>query len=80
MKRAILDDELQGGYYLQIIYNTLGNIKDVFHIEFQKVRASKDLKTFYVKNDWTASDFKEKAREYPAFNPKDPSAGNINLS
>lgn len=77
MKRSILDDELQGGYYLQIIYNALGKIKDVFHIEFQKVRASKDLKTFYVKNDWTASDFKEKAREYPAFNPNDPSGAQI---
>ena len=77
MKRSILDDELQGGYYLQIIYNALGKIKDVFHIEFQKVRASKDLKTFYVKNDWTASDFKEKAREYPAFNPNDPSGPQI---
>jgi hypothetical protein len=77
MKRSILDDELQGGYYLQIIYNALGKIKDVFHIEFQKVRVSKDLKTFYVKNDWTASDFKEKAREYPAFNPSDPSGPQI---
>jgi hypothetical protein len=77
MKRSILDDELQGGYYLQIIYNKLGKIKDVFHIEFQKVRASKDLSTFYVKNDWTASDFKEKAREYPAFNPNDPSGPQI---
>ena len=77
MKRSILDDELQGGYYLQIIYNKLGKIKDVFHIEFQKVRASKDLSTFYVKNDWTASDYKEKAREYPAFNPNDPSGPQI---
>lgn len=77
MKRAILDDELQGGYYLQIIYNALGKIKDVFHIEFQKVRASKDLSTFYVKNDWTASDFKEKAREYPAFNLNDPTGTQI---
>lgn len=77
MKRAILDDELQGGYYLQIIYNALGKIKDVFHIEFQKVRASKDLTRFYVKNDWTASDFKEKAREYPAFNLSDPTGTQI---
>ena len=77
MKRSILDDELQGGFYLQIIYNKLGVVKDVFHIEFQKVRANKDLTTFYVKNDWTASDFKEKAREYPAFNPNDPSGPQI---
>lgn len=77
LKRSILDDELHGGFYLQIIYNALGKIKDVFHIEFQKVRASKDCSTFYVKNDWSASDFKEKAREYPAFNPSDPSGPQI---
>lgn len=77
LKRSILDDELHGGFYLQIIYNALGKIKDVFHIEFQKVRASKDLTRFYVKNDWTASDFKEKAREYPAFNINDPSGPQI---
>lgn len=77
LKRSILDDELHGGFYLQIIYNKLGKIKDVFHIEFQKVRASKDLSTFYVKNDWTLSDFKEKPREYPAFNPNDASGPQI---
>lgn len=71
LKRSILDDELHGGFYLQVLWNTLGNIADVFHIEFQKVRASKDLKKFYIKDDWTLSDFKEKAREYPAFNLKD---------
>jgi hypothetical protein len=77
LKRSILDDELHGGFYLQIIYNALGKIKDVFHIEFQKVRANKDLSTYYVKNDWTASDFKEKAREYPAFNLSDPTGSQI---
>jgi hypothetical protein len=77
LKRSILDDELHGGFYLQIIYNALGKIKDVFHIEFQKVRANKELNCFYVKNDWTASDFKEKAREYPAFNLNDPTSSQI---
>ena len=77
LKRSILDDELHGGFYLQIIYNALGKIKDVFHIEFQKVRASKDLTCFYVKNDWTLSDFKEKAREYPAFNINEPKGTQI---
>lgn len=77
LKRSILDDELHGGFYLQIIYNALGVIKDVFHIEFQKVRASKDLSCFYVKNDWTLSDFKEKPREYPAFNINNPTGAQI---
>lgn len=77
LKRSILDDELHGGFYLQIIYNALGVIKDVFHLEFQKVRASKDLSTFYVKNDWSLSDYKEKAREYPAFNINNPTGAQI---
>lgn len=71
LKRSILDDELHGGFYLQVLWNALGNIAEVYHIEFQKVRASKDLKKFYIKDDWTLSDFKEKAREYPAFNLND---------
>lgn len=66
-KKAILDDELYGGYYLQIIYNLLGKVKDVFHIEFHKVRTNADCSEFKVKNDW--SDNKEKERVYPAFNP-----------
>ena len=71
LKKSVLDDELHGGYYLQIIYNTLGNIADVYHLPFQNVRVSKDLQTFYVKNDWDKSQFKEKMRVYPAFNLND---------
>lgn len=77
LKRAILDDELHGGFYLQVLWNMKGEIADVYHVEFQKVRASKDLKKFYIKDDWTLSDFKEKAREYPAFNMNDRSGVQI---
>lgn len=67
MKMAISDDELYGGYYLQIVYNALGKIASVFNLAFAKVRVSKDGSTFFVKNDW--SDNREEARVYPAFNP-----------
>lgn len=77
MKRSILDDELHGGFYLQVIWNTLGNIADVYHIEFQKVRVSKDMRCFYVKDDWSKSDFKEKPREYPAFDPNNKKGAQI---
>lgn len=66
VKRCIKDDELYRGYYLQVIWNRIGQISDVYHIEFAKVRVSKDLKCFYVKNDW--KDSREKPREYNAFN------------
>ena len=69
LKKCVKDDELFRGYYLQIIWNRIGQIAEVYHIDFSKVRVSKDLKTYYVKNDW--SDYKEKPREYPAFNTND---------
>ena len=75
LKKCIMDDELYGGYYLQVIYNLLGQIKDVFHIEYHKVRANKDCTEYYVKNDWQS--FKEKARLYPAFNLNEPVASQI---
>lgn len=75
LKKCIMDDELYGGYYLQVIYNLLGQIKDVFHIEYHKVRANKDCTEYYVKNDWQS--FKEKARVYPAFNLNEPVASQI---
>ena len=43
LKRSILDDELHGGFYLQIVYNLNKQIAGVYHIEFQKVRVSKDM-------------------------------------
>ena len=75
LKKCIMDDELYGGYYLQIIYNLLGQIKDVFHIEYHKVRSNKEQTEYYVKNDWQS--FKEKARMYPSFNPAEPVASQI---
>lgn len=69
VKKCIKDDELYRGYYLQIIWNRIGQIAEVYHIDFAKVRVNKDLNCYYVKNDW--SDMREKLREYPAFNIND---------
>lgn len=73
LKRSITDDELQGGYYLQIIPDKLGRISGVFNLDFQKVRTNKDCSKFFVKNDW--SDNREKIRTYDAYKPtsKEPS-------
>jgi hypothetical protein len=69
LKKCVNDDELFRGYYLQVIWNRIGQIAEVYHIDFAKVRVSKDLSTYYIKNDW--ADYKEKPREYPAFNTND---------
>lgn len=75
MKKVIKDDELYRGYYLQCIWNRAKKLSEVYHLEFHKVRVSKDLQTFYVKNDW--ADYKEKPREYKAFNVNDPVGSQI---
>ena len=75
VKRCIKDDELYRGYFLQVIWNRAKKISEVYHIEFAKVRVSKDLSTFYVKNDWL--DFKEKPRVYPAFDLNNPIGSQI---
>lgn len=75
LKKCVKDDELYRGYYLQIIWNKLKQIAEIYHIEFAKVRVSKDLSEYYVKNDW--SDMREKARVYPAFNVNEPFGSQI---
>jgi DNA-binding Lrp family transcriptional regulator len=75
VKRCIKDDELYRGYFLQVIWNRAKKISEVYHIEFAKVRVSKDLTTFFVKNDW--SDFKEKPRVYSAFDMNNPVGSQI---
>jgi hypothetical protein len=75
LKKCIKDDELFRGYYLQVIWNRIGQISEVYHIDFSKVRVAKDLNCFYIKNDWL--DWKEKAREYPQFSTQNPTGSQI---
>jgi len=75
LKRCIADDEMYGGYYLQIIWDRLRRVSDIYHIEYHKVRANKDLSKFYVKNDW--KDSREKEREYDAFSQSNPLGSQI---
>lgn len=75
MKRAIIDDETFGGYYLQIVCDRLGNVADVFNIPFHKVRVSNGLDKFHVKNDW--SDNREVARVYDSFNYAKPTGTSV---
>jgi len=75
LKKCVKDDELFRGYYLQVIWNRIGQISEVYHIDFSKVRVSKDLSCFYVKNDW--KDWKEKPREYPQFSTQNPTGSQI---
>ena len=75
LRKCILDNELYRGYYFQVIWNRSKQVSEIYHLEFHKVRVSKDLTKFYVKNDW--KDFREKPRCYDAFNVNNPVGSQI---
>ena len=75
LRKVIKDDELYRGYYFQIIWNRAKKVSEIYHIEFHKVRASKVLLKFYVKDNW--DDLREKPRCYDAFNLNNPYGSQI---
>ena len=65
-KKCAIDVELFGGFYLNIIPNKVGKMQELYHLDFNRVRANEDGSEFFYKNDWSNS--KEKPKEYCAFN------------
>ncbi|MEO6721437.1 MAG: winged helix-turn-helix domain-containing protein [Ferruginibacter sp.] len=55
-KKLAYDLSAFGGCYLEIIFNKVKAVAEVFHLDFSKVRASEDLKTFYFAKDWHITD------------------------
>jgi hypothetical protein len=66
-KKCAIDVEIFGGFYLNIIPNRLGQIAEIYHLDFNRVRANEDCSQFFYKNDWTLN--RDKPKEFPKFNP-----------
>lgn len=66
-RKVSLDTEIFGGYYLEIIWNAQGELAEIWHIDYTKIRTNKDNTQFWYKEDW--KDNKEEAKVYTAFNP-----------
>jgi DNA-binding MarR family transcriptional regulator len=74
-RKVSLDTELFGGYYLEIIWSVTGQLAEIWHLDYTKVRTNKDNTQFWYKEDWTARD--EKPLIYTAFNPNNPTGKQI---
>jgi len=74
-RKVSLDTELFGGYYLEIIWSVTGQLAEVWHCDYTKIRTNKDNTQFWYKDDW--KDNKEKTIVYPAFNPNNPNGKQI---
>ena len=74
-KKIVTDNEIFGGFYLQVIWSMNGMISDIYHVDYSKVRTNKDNTQYWVKDNW--KDRHEEAKVFPAFNPNYPKGSQI---
>lgn len=83
-KKIILDDEMYGGFKLEIIWNRIGKISEVYHVDWSTIRVGKDG-GFWYKECWNVKGMdgrwvdnqKEVAKFIPAYNPAKPYGSQI---
>jgi DNA-binding MarR family transcriptional regulator len=72
-KKVALDLELFGGAYIQVIWSVMGGqVAELWHCDYTKIRTNKDNTQFWYKDDWKTTRNQEKAEIYNAFNPANP--------
>lgn len=69
-RKSLVDIEVFGGFAWQIIFNSVGQVAEIYNLEFAKVRSNKDNTEFYYKRDW--KDRQEEVKCFPAFDIKTP--------
>jgi len=74
-RKVSLDVEIFGGAYLEIIWDLAGNIAEIWHCDYIKIRTNKDNTQYWYKEDW--KDNKVKPEVIAAFNPKLPTGKQI---
>lgn len=74
-RKVSLDTELFGGYYLELIWSVTGQLAEIWHLDYTKIRTNKDNTQFWYKEDW--ADRNEKHKVYTAFNPANPTGKQI---
>lgn len=74
-KKAILDVEIYGGFRLEIIYNRLGKVSEIYHVDYTTIRVGKDNGYYYCE---TWEKYSQSDIEFiPAFDPGHPMGSQI---
>lgn len=69
-RKVDIDIEVFGGAYLELIWSKFGGqLTEINHIDYTKIRSNKDNTEFWYKQDWSTSK-KTDAEIIPAFNTK----------
>jgi ribosomal protein S25 len=69
-RKVSLDIEIFGGAFLEIIWDLSGNLAEIWHCDYTKMRTNKDNTQYWYKEDW--KDNKVKPEVVASFNPKQP--------
>jgi hypothetical protein len=74
-RKVSLDIEIFGGSYMEVIWDLSGNLAELWHCDYTKIRTNKDNTQYWYKEDW--KDNKVKPEVINAFNPKLPTGKQI---
>jgi DNA-binding MarR family transcriptional regulator len=79
--KLVTDLTIFGGYYLQVIWTKgTGEIAELYHVDYYKVRTNADNSEFYVSDNWLKNDNvnpRPDYESYPAFDPNNPTGSQI---
>jgi len=79
--KLVTDLTIFGGYYLQVIWTkATGEIAELYHVDYYKVRTNADNSEFYVSDNWIKNDNvnpRPDYETYPAFDPNNPTGSQI---
>jgi hypothetical protein len=80
-KKLATDLSIFGGYYLQVIWTKgTGEIAELYHVDYYKVRTNLDNSEFYVSDNWIKNDNvnpRPDFETYPAFDPNNTTGTQI---
>ena len=77
IQRISTDYLIFGGFALQVIRNAVGNITELYWIDFTKIRSDKKNEVFFFSEDWCKSYGRVKYIIYPKFNTDDSNPTSI---
>lgn len=74
---AARDIAIYGGCAFQVIRNGLGQVVEVYNVDFRHLRTNKANDVFYYSEDWSARYNSDRVIEYPVFMAKQEEASSI---
>lgn len=77
IQRISTDYLIFGGFAIQVIRNAVGNISEIYWIDFTKIRSDKKNEVFFFSDEWDKSYGRVKYIIYPKFNPDDSNPSSI---